>query len=139
MNYKQITADEALKLCREGKAVLAARYVENLTFRQATEFSFFLAPNEVNNTCATSHNWNRQGRPMTLGINVAEVSEMRRSKTPVADMAETFGVEVIQMRRWINNHKKQLDKADQIYSEARALAEKCLSDKKEDKNENIKD
>lgn len=59
MKYKQVTGDEALKLCREGAAILAARYVENMTFRQAAESTLFLAPEPEQDKppepCATSH------------------------------------------------------------------------------------
>ena len=57
MKYKQITGDEALRLCKAGMGVLAARFVEGMTFQQAAEATLFLAPDpdELPKSCATSH------------------------------------------------------------------------------------
>lgn len=57
MKYKQITGDEALRLCKAGTGVLAAKFVESMTFQQAAEAALFLTPepDKLPETCATSH------------------------------------------------------------------------------------
>lgn len=134
MKYRQITGDEALRLCRNGTAVLAARYVEGMTFRQAAELTLFLAPEEPGQAmeapepCATSHKAPPKAKKPgcePLDIDVRKVAEMKADGMKVKDMAEAFGTEPTRMSRWLYKHKAEVEEAVQQLEGAREVAKAC--------------
>lgn len=142
MKYRQVTGDEALKLCREGAAVLAARYVENMTFRQAAESMLFLAPEPEQDKppepCATSHSapLNRKNEAekknhKALGIDARKVAELKAAGKAVAEIADAVGVTPKQMSQWIYNNKTEVEESMQQLRDSRELAKMCCG--KEDK------
>ena len=140
MKYRQIDANEALELCKAGTTVLAARYVEGMTFREVSAAAVLLAVEipkpetvapkpETPKSCATSHTDNTdspaklpdkpkpdvrfqksQSIPPKPAITAQEVAEMKLRGAKRAEMAEHFGVTPKQMTAWMWNHKLALER-----------------------------
>lgn len=140
MKYRQIDANEALELCKAGTTVLAARYVDGMTFREVSAAAVLLAvelpkPAEVApepvtpEPCATSHTdkpdnpvkppekpkpdakpRQPQDVPPKPAITARKVAEMKLSGAKRAEMARYFGVTPKQMTAWMYNHKATLEK-----------------------------
>lgn len=133
MKYRQIDANEALELCKAGTTVLAARYVEGMTFREVSAAAVLLAVEipklEIPKPCATSHtdkpdnpskspekpkpdakSRKPQDVPPKPAITAREVAEMKLSGAKRAEMAKYFGVTPKQMTAWMYNHKAVLEK-----------------------------
>lgn len=144
MKYRQIDANEALELCKAGTTVLAARYVEGMTFREVSAAAVLLAvelpkPAEVApepvtpEPCATSHTQDKpsRGRKPKLNITAREVAELKEKGLTRGEMAEHFEVSPKQMIAWMYTHKADVEEAVQQLQGARALAEKVFEDKED--------
>lgn len=142
MKYRQIDANEALELCKAGTTVLAARYVEGMTFREVSAAAVLLAvelpkPAEVApepvtpEPCATSHTQDKpaRGRKPKLNITAREVADLKEKGMTCAEMAEHFGIQSKQMSAWMYTHKADVEEAVQQLRGARELAAKVFDDK----------
>ena len=133
MKYRQIDANEALELCKAGTTVLAARYVEGMTFREVSAAAVLLAVEipkpEIPKPCATSHadkpdnpvkppekpkpdaeSQKPQDVPPKPAITAREVAEMKLRGVKRSEIARYFGVTPKQMTAWMYNHKAVLEK-----------------------------
>lgn len=140
MKYRQIDANEALELCKAGTTVLAARYVEGMTFREVSAAAVLLAVElpkpeavtpeaETPKPCATSHtdkpdnplkspekpkpdakSQKPQDVPPKPAITARKVADMKLRGVKRSEMARYFGVTPKQMTAWMYNHKAVLEK-----------------------------
>ncbi|MCI5996132.1 MAG: hypothetical protein MRZ45_09365 [Blautia sp.] len=81
MKYRQIDANEALELCKAGTTVLAARYVDGMTFREVSAAAVLLAVEipkpetvapkpETPKSCTTSHTQDKPARGRKPKLNI---------------------------------------------------------------------
>lgn len=143
MKYRQIDANEALELCKAGTTVLAARYVEFMTFREVSAAAVLLAVElpkpeavtpeaETPKPCATSHTDKpARGRKPKLNITAREVADLKEKGMTCAEMAEHFGIQSKQMSAWMYTHKADVEEATQQLQGARELAAKVFEDKED--------
>lgn len=132
MKYKQITGDEALRLCKAGTGVLAARFVESMTFQQAAEAALFLAPepDKLPETCATSHKAHPEPvkaktSRRALDIDIRKVAGLKAAGKTTAEIADAMGVSAKQMGAWMYNNKAKVEKAMQQAKDAAEVAKAC--------------
>ena len=144
VKYRQIDANNALELCKAGTTVLAARYVDGMTFREVSAAAVLLAvelpksaevaPEPVTpEPCATSHTQDKpaRGRKPKLNITAREVAELKEKSMTCAEMADHFDVNPKQMSAWMYTHKADVEEATQQLQGARALATKVFEDKED--------
>ncbi len=147
-HYKQVTADEAMRLCRAGTVVLAARYIDSMPFREASEAALLLAEageepvradeaagpprNAIAPPKAKAKGTVGKGRKR-LDIDIREVARMKAAGKTTGEMADAAGVTPKQMAAWMYTNKTKVEEALRQLKGAVEVAAACC--RKEDRDE----